>query len=261
MSNPEDKLSFWGHLDQLRGVLFRVILATLLFGILAFVFRDEVFDVILAPRQWDFITYRLFNSLSNTLSAQNLPLEQFSVELINTALSGQFIVHLKTSFFVGVVCVMPYILYVLFRFISPALYHNERRATVRIISSGYVMFMAGVALTYFLIFPLTFRFLGTYQVSSEVANNITLQSYLGTFTMLSLAMGVVFEIPIVCWLLSRFGLVNARLMRKFRRHVVVGILVLSAIITPTTDAFTLFLVALPMYLLYEGSILIVRGGR
>ena len=166
--------------------------------------------------------------------------------------------HLKAAFAVGLLVASPYVIYLLFHFISPALYSHERRMGIRLVLSGYAMFVLGVLLTYYLIFPLTFRFLGTYQVSSMVANTVTLSSYLETLLMLSLSMGIVFEIPVICSILGRFGLLRAQLMRKYRRHVIVGLLILAAIITPTADAFTLLLVAFPMWLLFEVSIWVVR---
>ena len=173
-------------------------------------------------------------------------------------LAEQFLIHMKTSIYVGVLCASPYILYLLFRFVSPALYSKEKKYVSRMVAGGYVMFMLGVALSYFLIFPLTFRFLGTYQVSTEVENMISLQSYMDTLMMMNLMMGIVFEIPILCWLLAQFGLISVEFMRRYRRHAVVIILVVAAIITPTSDVFTLLLVSLPMGLLYEISILIVK---
>ena len=158
----------------------------------------------------------------------------------------------------GVLCASPYILYQLFRFVSPALYANERKYVVRVVGYGYIMFMVGVLISYFLIFPLTFRFLGTYQVSDQVENMISLQSYISTLLMMSLAMGIVFEIPILSWLFAKLGFISADFMRRYRRHAVVIILVVAAIITPTSDVFTLLLVSLPMWLLYEVSIWIVK---
>ena len=152
----------------------------------------------------------------------------------------------------------PYIIWQFFRFISPALCDNERKYATLLCTSGYLMFMLGTALNYFLIFPLTVKFLGTYQVSPDVANMLTLQSYMDTLIMMCLVMGIVFELPVVSWILGRMGLVNRQMMRSMRRHAVVVILVVAAIITPTTDAFTLFIVALPIWLLYEVSILIVK---
>ena len=168
---------------------------------------------------------------------------------------------MRAAIYAGILIASPYILYTLFRFISPALYNQEKKYAARVVGSSYVMFMLGVALSYFLIFPLTFRFLGTYQVSGEVENMISLQSYMDTLMMMNLMMGIVFEIPILCWLLAKFGLLSAAFMRRYHRHAIVVILVLAAIITPTSDVFTLLMVSLPMWLLYEISILIVKHTR
>ncbi len=259
--------TFWEHLDILRGCLIKMIAAIVVCGCVAFLFKDFLFGVILAPQSADFITYRLLDDLSawflslvgDGSAVGDATTEELNVRLINTGLAQQFIIHVKVAFCAGIILTSPYLLYLLFHFISPALYQNERRCAVRIVFGGYVMFMLGVLLTYFLIFPLTFRFLGMYQVSEVVENTVTIESYIDTLMMLSLAMGIVFEIPIVCWLLSRFGILSAEVMRRFRRHVLVAILIIAAIITPTSDAFTLFIVSLPMWLLYEASILIVKG--
>jgi sec-independent protein translocase protein TatC len=167
-------------------------------------------------------------------------------------------IHMRTAIYAGILLASPYILYELFRFVSPGLYQNERRYGLWIVGAAYVMFVVGTLINYFVIFPLTVRFLGTYQVSPDVANMLTLQSYIDTLLGMSLVMGVVFELPVVCGLLGRMGLITDRMMSTYRRHAVVAILVLAAIITPTTDVFTLFVVALPIYLLYELSIQIVR---
>ena len=246
MSEPAS-MTFWDHLDELRSVIIRAFVVTVAVAVVAFCLKDELFTVVLAPRTSDFITYRLMG------------VEPFSIHLMNTGLTEQFMIHMKTAFYAGVLVASPYIVYLLFRFISPALYDNERRYATALVSSGYLMFMLGTLLNYFLIFPLTVKFLGTYQVSEDVANMLTLQSYMDTLLMMSLVMGIVFELPVVSWLLGRMGLVNAQMMKTWRKHAVVAILVISAIITPTTDAFTLFVVALPIWLLYEVSILIIRN--
>ena len=158
----------------------------------------------------------------------------------------------------GGLCASAYFLYQLFGVVSPALFAIERKFFLRVVGFGYIMFMVGVLISYFLIFPLTFHFLGTYQVSDQVENMISLQSYISTLLMMSLAMGIVFEIPILSWLFAKLGFISADFMRRYRRHAVVIILVVAAIITPTSDVFTLLLVSLPMWLLYEVSILIVK---
>jgi sec-independent protein translocase protein TatC len=184
------------------------------------------------------------------------------VELISTRLTSQFMIHASTAFYAGLVVASPYVTYQVFRFISPALYERERGYASRVIILAFLLFFAGILLNYFLIFPLSFRFLATYQVAGEVRNLFTLASYAGTFVTLSLVMGLLFEIPVISWLLARLGLLTAGYMRRYRRHAVVSILIVAAIITPTTDIFTLLLVSLPVYLLYEASISIVRrAGR
>ena len=155
----------------------------------------------------------------------------------------------------------PYILYQLFGFVAPGLYQNERKAATWIAVSAYAMFILGTVVDYLLIFPLTVRFLGTYQVSPDVMNMLTLQSYIDTLISMSFVMGVVFELPVVCAILGKMSLINSNMMSRYRRHAVVAILVVSAIITPTTDAFTLLVVALPIWLLYEVSILLVRSNK
>ena len=246
-----DQLSFWGHLEVLRHCLFRILAVTLVAGIAAFCFKNLLFSVVLAPKSPDFITYRLFERLVG-------PLQSFEVGLINIELAQQFIIHLKVALWMGFIIVSPYVIYVLFGFVSPALYQTERKYAVRAVLGGYVMFMLGVLLNYFLIFPLTFRFLGTYQVDPSVNNVISLDSYISTLLMLSLTMGIIFELPVLCWLLAKMGIMKAAFMKKYRRHAIVVIVIVAAIITPTGDAFTLTLVSLPIYLLFELSVLIVR---
>ena len=186
---------------------------------------------------------------------------KFSVQLINTGLAQQFVIHMKTALCVGVLCASPYIMYQLFCFVSPALYTNERKYVRRVLGGGYLMFTLGVVVSYLLIFPLTFRFLGTYQVSGEVSNLITLDSYISTLVTMCLAMGIVFEIPVLSWLFAKLGFISAGFMRKYRKHAFVIILVVAAIITPTSDIFTMSVVALPIWLLYEASILLVKKCR
>lgn len=250
-----DKQSFWEHLDVLRVALIKIAAVSVLFGIIAFAFKEALFAVVLAPKESDFITYRWLSLVGNLLPGGEM--SDFNVQLINTGLAEQFIIHMKTAMCAGLLCASPYILYQLFRFVSPALYSNEREYAVKIVGWGYVMFLVGVAISYFLIFPLTFRFLGTYQVAVDVVNMISLQSYMSTLIMMCLAMGIVFEMPVLTWLFAKMGFVSADLLRRYRKHAIVIILVVAAIITPTSDVFTLSLVALPMWVLYEVSVLLV----
>ena len=255
-ASESEKQSFWDHLDILRASLVKIAAVTAVFAVVAFFFKEALFSVILAPKDADFITYRWLYFFSGWVTDEQA--QDFYVKLINTGLAQQFMIHMKVAMCTGVLCASPYILYQLFRFVSPALYANERKYVVRVVGYGYIMFMVGVLISYFLIFPLTFRFLGTYQVSDQVENMISLQSYISTLLMMSLAMGIVFEIPILSWLFAKLGFISADFMRRHRRHAVVIILVVAAIITPTSDVFTLLLVSLPMWLLYEVSIWIVK---
>lgn len=242
-------LTFWDHLDELRSVLIRCGAVVALFAVVAFCFRDELFAVILAPKEDTFCVYGLFRRFTE--------LPTFHVDLINTALARQFIVHMQMAFAAGIIAASPYLLFELFRFVAPALYAYERRYFVPALSGAYLMFFVGAAVSYFVVFPLTFRFLGTYQVSPDVPNLVTLDSYVSTLLSLTLAMGLVFELPVVAWMLGRFGLLTASTMRSVRRQALVAILIAAAVITPTGDALTLILVSLPIYLLYEFSILLL----
>lgn len=251
-------LTFWDHLEELRLVLFHIAVAVVVLMLIAFLFKDELFAIVLAPKNADFIIYHLFCRIADAVSIPSLCPEAFYVKIINTQLAAQFITHMSVSFYAGFLLASPYVIYQLFRFVSPALYENERRYSTRIIGWGYLLFIMGVLLNYFLIFPLTFRFLATYQVSMEVENTITLSSYMDTLMMMSLMMGIVFEIPILCWLFAKLGFLTAGFMKRYRRHAIVIILIVGAIITPTSDVFTLMMVSVPMYLLYETSIWIVN---
>lgn len=255
MTETADTQSFWKHLDVLRATIIRIVVVAVVCGIVAFFLKEQLFSIVLAPKDDSFITYTLLNHVA---AWTDKGAESFSVQLINTGLAQQFVIHMKTALCTGVLCASPYIMYQLFRFVSPALYTNERKYARRVVGGGYLMFTLGVLVSYLLIFPLTFRFLGTYQVDSEVSNLITLDSYISTLVTMCLAMGIVFEIPILSWLFAKLGFLSAEFMRKYRKHAVVLILVVAAIITPTSDVFTLSLVALPMWLLYEVSILIVK---
>lgn len=250
-------MSFWDHLDVLRSSLIRIVVVSLAFGIVAFCFKKQLFSIVLAPGRDSFATYRLFDWINGLGALRPMP-SSFNVELINTGLAEQFMIHVKTAFAFGFFCAAPYVLYSIFKFVSPALYANERRYAFIAVGAGYMMFLAGVLLSYFLIFPLTFRFLGTYQVDESVENLISLQSYMGTFWMLNLMMGFVFEIPILCWLLGKMGVLSASFLKKYRKYAIVIVLVLAAVITPTSDVFTMLLVAFPIWLLYEAGIWILR---
>lgn len=246
-------MTFWDHLDELRTVLLRGGAVVLVIAVVAFAFRDELFAVVLAPKEDDFCIYRLFRTFAE--------LPNFHVELINTALARQFIIHMQISIAAGIIVASPYLLFEAFRFVAPALYPNEKRALVPAIGGSYLMFIVGSLVSYFVIFPLTFRFLGTYQVSADVPNMITLDSYISTLLSLTLAFGLIFEMPVVCWILGRFGLLTAPMLRTVRKHAIVAILVVAAVITPTGDPVTLLLVSCPIWGLYEASIFLLPSHK
>jgi len=243
MTEPQ---TFWDHLDVLRASLIRMAIVVTGFTVVAFLMKDTLFSIVLAPRSSHFVTYQLLGA------------EVFTLHLMNTGLTEQFMIHVRTALYAGVLLASPYILYELFRFVSPGLYANERRYAVWIVGAAYLMFIIGTLVNYFVVFPMTVHFLGTYQVSPDVDNMLTIQSYIDTLLGMSLVMGVVFELPVVCAVMGRMGLITHRMMTAYRRHAIVAILVVAAIITPTTDIFTLMVVSLPIYLLYELSIQIVR---
>lgn len=236
-------MTFWDHLEELRRVLLRCIIVVATFAVLAFIFKDELFAIIFAPKSPHFLP-GIFG-------------ETLTIQLINTELPRQFVVHMMVSFYAGIIVSAPYIIFELYRFISPGLYENERRCSTLLIAAAYLMFMSGILFSYFILFPITFRFLAGYQVDSSVENLISLESYIDTLVFLSLVMGIVFEIPVLSWLLGRLGILHRSTMQQYRRHAIVIILIVAAVITPTSDAITLTIVSLPMYLLYEVSILLV----
>jgi len=226
-------VTFWEHLDELRRRIWYVLVAALVAAVGCFCFKEQLFAVVMYPKPE-------------------------GMQLINVELTQQFLTHMRVALWAGLLVVSPYILYQLFAFVAPGLYQTERRLAISAVASGYLLFLAGVALNYFVIFPFTVRFLGGYQVTADVANTITLSSYISVLGVMSLLMGVVFELPVLCWLLAKIGVLKANFMRRYRRHAIVVIIILGAIITPTGDPFTLSLVSIPIYLLWELSILIVK---
>ena len=252
-------MTFWDHLDELRKVLIQPILLVAVLTVVAFMLKEPVFDMVLAANSPDFITYRFADSfVPESFISGNA--EFVFVKLINTELASQFLMHMKVSFYVALVLAIPFLFYKLFRFVSPGLYRNERKYSKWVIFFSFIAFFCGIVVSYFIIFPFSFRFLASYHVSQEVSNMISLTSYIDTLITLSILMGIFFELPVMSWILSKFGLLNAIFLKKYRRHAVVVILIIAAIITPTTDIFTLLLVSVPILLLYETSVVIVSIG-
>ena len=254
--NDPNALSFGEHLEELRKMLFRSLIVVSIVAIIIFCFKDWTFRMLLAPSSWDFVTYRYIEKFLHWLGS-GFTFSEYHVNLIATELSSQFMTHVTAAFYLGLLGASPYIIYELFRFITPALYENERKYSVRIAIIMYVLFIVGVLMSYFILFPIAFRFLGTYSVSDLVESNITLHSYIGTFTTLTLIMGFVFQLPVIAFFLGKIGVVKSDFLKRYRKHALVIIMVVAAIITPP-DLMTLVLVTIPLYLLYEVSIGILR---
>lgn len=251
-----DLLTFGGHLEVFRQMLFRILGVAGLIAVVVFCFKEITWGILMAPSEWDFCTYRW---LENAMQAVGIDFhfEEFHVEMIATDLSSQFMTHITTAVYLGLLGASPYILYELFRFISPALYESERKYSVQVSGIIYALFLLGVLMSYFVLFPISFRFLGTYSVSAKVVSNITLDSYVSTFVSLTLVMGVVFQLPVIAFFLGKMGIITSKILTRYRRHSFLMIMILAAIITPP-DIMTLVLVTIPLYLLYEVSIRVVK---
>ena len=236
-------MSFWDHLDVLRGTLFRSALSVVLASIVMFCFKDFLFGkVILAPSRPDFFMYKILGG-------------SVSMQLINTEVSAQFFVHLKVSFICGLVIAFPYIIYEIWKFIAPALYDNEMRSVRKAFLGSALLFYAGVATGFCLIFPVTLSFFQGYTVSDAIANTITLNSYISMFSSMVILFGIVFEFPVLIAILSNMGIVTREMLTKYRKHAFVGVLIVAAVITPA-DPFSMLIAAAPLYLLYELSVIV-----
>ena len=258
-SQGNDEMTFWGHLEVLRWSIMRVGIALVVCMIGCFVAMPHIFDsFILGPASSDFFLYKWLSGLHGTGGIFPDFSRDFSVDIININVASQFTTHISTSFWLALVIVFPYLIYEIWKFISPALFPDERKNVRLAFFFGTFMFYLGCAVGYGVVFPFTFRFLTEYQVSTEIVNQISLNSYMGNFLMMVFVMGLVFEIPLLAWVLSAIGVVNKDFLKKYRRHAVVVLLILAAVITPTGDPFTLMVVFLPLYLLYELSIKVVR---
>ena len=256
VAEDSNLLTFGGHLEVFRQMLFRILGVAGLMAAVIFCFKDITWGILMAPSEWDFCTYRWLETTMQAIGI-DFRFEEFHVDMIATDLSSQFMTHITTAVYLGLLGASPYILYELFRFISPALYENERKYSVQVAGIIYVLFLFGVLMSYFVLFPISFRFLGTYSVSAKVVSNITLDSYISTFVSLTLVMGVVFQLPVIAFFLGKLGFVSSELLSKYRKHSFIVIMLVAAIITPP-DLMTLILVTIPLYMLYEVSIRVVK---
>lgn len=254
-SNDNGLMTFGEHLEVLRKMLFRIIGVALVFAVAIFCAKDTTFRLLLAPCDNGFITYRWIEGVAQSVG-MDFRFAPFHVQLINIELSSQFMIHVSTAVYLALLFASPYIVVELYRFIAPALHENERHYSVAVSVAIYVLFMLGVLMSYYVLFPFALRFLGTYQVVPDVVNQISLSSYISTFTTLTLLMGLVFQIPVLSFFLAKMGLLVAGFIKRYRRHAFILIAVVAAFITPP-DIFTCCLVTLPMYGLYEAGILIV----
>ncbi len=257
-AKEEKSRNFWLHLEKLRWHIIRPLIAIFVLSVLAFLNRHLLFDVIiLGPKDPDFPTNALLCWIGKTLSVDGLCFEGSSLKIINVSMSGQFMTHIYISGMAGMVMAIPYIFYEIWSYISFAMKIKSRHAAYLTIFSGTMLFMLGVAFSYFLIVPLTVNFLGTYFVSSEVLNNVTLSSYIGTVTSLVLWTGVMFELPLLMYFLSKYGIVGPEFLISKRRIIIVIIFIIAAIITPP-DVISQIMVSLPMLILFEVSVLIAK---
>ena len=255
-NKEQELLTFGGHLEVLRRMLFRIIAVAGSIAVVVFCFKDTTWRLLLAPSECSFTTYRWIEELACAIGL-DFHFERFSVDLIATDLSSQFMTHITTSVYLGLLAASPYILYELFRFVSPALYENEKKYSVQVVVIVYLLFLMGVLMSYYVLFPISFRFLGTYSVAERIHSTITLDSYITTFTTLTLLMGVVFQLPVIAFALTKLGFISSDILAKYRKQSFIIIMFVAAIITPP-DLMTLVLVSIPLYLLYEVSIRVAR---
>lgn len=250
-------LTFGEHLEELRAVLLRIIAVTITLSIVIFCCKEVVFKFIFAPSEWDFITYSCIEKLLHGIGI-DFNFEEYHTQLITTDLASQFMTHIRMSLFLGLLGTSPYILFELFRFISPALYKNERKYSVLIAFMVYILFAIGLLMSYFILFPISYRFLGTYSVAERIHNTITLNSYISTFVSLTLIMGIVFQLPLLALILAKMDIIQSSTLIKYRKYAFFILVIVSAIITPP-DILTCILVTMPLYFLYELSIRIIKN--
>ena len=252
----KSELSFLDHLEELRWHLIRSVVAITIMMTAAFIFREFIFDeIILAPKNPSFVTNAFFCRMAEKFGSPDLCINQKPMQLINITMSGQFNTHIRLSLVLGLILAFPYVFYQFWTFVAPALYPNERKAARGTVFATAFLFILGVLFGYYILTPLSIHFLNTYVVSEQVLNQINLMSYISTVSMLTLASGVVFELPILIFFLSKIGIVSPSFLRKYRRHAVIVILIIAAIITPP-DVFSQVLVFIPLMILYEISIFI-----
>ena len=249
------EMSFWEHLDELRSTLIWSMVAIVACAIVAFIFKEILFDdILLAPKEQSFITYRLLCRLADLISVQTLCIDPSYFNIININLAGQFMSHMIISFVAGIIVAMPFVIWQFWRFIKPGLTKKEVSSSRGAVLTISLLFLVGVLFSYFIVVPLMVNFLGGYQVSEMVSNQIALSSYTGSVTMMTLLMGLLFELPVIVVFLTRAGVITPIFLKKYRKHTLIGILIISGIITPSPDIFSQLIVAIPLYGLFEISV-------
>jgi sec-independent protein translocase protein TatC len=256
--NLEAEMSFFDHLDVLRKHLIRSSLAILAFTTLAFIYYDFIFDkIIMGPKNPQFWTYRMMCSLGERFDlGPDFCITKIPFNIINTEMAGQFTLQMNSSLMIGVVLGFPYLLFEIWRFVKPALHEKERKSASGFTFYATLLFLIGILFGYYIIAPLSISFLAGYTVSNIINNQITIDSYLSTVATLTLGSGIIFELPIVIFILSKLGIMTPKFMRSSRRYATVIILIIAAIVTPTPDLLTMLTVSFPLFLLYEVSIYI-----
>lgn len=253
------EMTFLEHLEELRWHIIRSLVAIIVLAIIAFVYKRIVFDVIiLGPSNSHFITNRLFCQLGHLINVPKLCLNTKPIVLQSIEMAGQFTTHIKISIITGLIVASPYVFYEFWRFVRPALYHKERMIARGAVLAISLLFFTGVLFGYFIICPLTINFLINYRVSDLAQNNIKLMSYVSTVTGIGMASGVVFELPVVVFFLTKIGVLTPGFLKTYRRHAIIVILIIAGIITPSPDVFSQLLVAFPLLILYEISIIISK---
>jgi len=252
-------MSFLQHLEELRWHIIKSIIAIVVLAIAAFWFKSLIFDgILIAPKNPDFITNRIFAYFAERFNSPSLRINDVPFDIISISMSGQFSTHIWISIISGVILSFPYIVYQFWSFLSPALYEKERKSARYAVLAISALFFTGVLFGYYVIVPLSIHFLGSYQISESVKNTINISSYFSTIASVTLAAGIVFELPVVMYFLSKIGIVTPQFLRTYRKHAIIVILVLAAIITPP-DIFSQILVSIPLIILYEISIFISRA--
>ena len=258
MSDKNADMSFLGHLEVLRWTLIRSSLAIVAFGMVAFVMKDFIFNqILLAPKDPSFFTYRFLCSVSQSLGTDGLCIDEIPFIVQSRTMAGQFSAHIWTSIAFGFILAFPYIIYEVWKFIKPALYDNEKKHAKSFIIVTSFLFFLGILFGYYVITPLSINFLGSYRVADEVKNNFDLSSYTGLLKASCLSSGFIFELPIIIYFLTKMGLVTPEFLKEYRKYALVLVLILAAVITPP-DIISQVIVAIPMVILYEVSIKISK---